>query len=614
MKYIALDIETSGLNFMRCCIWSLAINDGGKVHVFHNCNGLTKKDVPVKFLKMIADPKICKIIHRSIFDAPFIRHHLGVDCPNIWDSENLEVVIQGMRFSSSVKNISPGSALEKTLKAHSVALKYVLGRYRLPVPKKEIREQFIDRPKGRPFTAEELKYMADDVTPLLKLQQYQEVLLKHLGLWELALMENLASHRYADIKYRGIGFSKKIWGELADFYGAEYKRRMAKLPNTVANWGSEKQVKEFFKNRGVLIESYSQLDSVYLKTRDKVLGDFMVARELKKAVDAYGWNWFQDTVDSKGKVNPSSQYVDPDDRVRCDYTQSVNTGRNSALNPNLQQLPGKGNTNLVHLHVMNLIRSERKVEKLAWRHREAFIPAKGKDLIDLDFGGQEIGIMAAMAGEDLWINAMLRGEDVHALTAYTIDPQMWRSAAEKGCTFPKKCKCPEHQLIREPAKINNFRLAYGGGAESFAAATGRNIIDATAYVAAHRRAIPHLIRKLESNGNAAIRDGVAYSADPYKRRFVLTASEKWQFRNMGKNYPIQGAGANMLKLTLASLPMFIPVVCVIHDQIIVECPKAKTKEYAAICKKVMEDAAAYITGIKGLIKVTPEIKNNIAKN
>jgi DNA polymerase I-like protein with 3'-5' exonuclease and polymerase domains len=613
MKFIGVDVEARGLRLKKSPVWILSLSDGKKHEIYHNCNGLTAKDIPAKVKQVLEDSNVCKIIHRSIYDIPMIREWLGANIVNVWDSENCEVIIQGMRFTTTTKNIEAGSALDILMTRHNVQLKYVLKRYGLPVPKKEIREQYIDRPYGKPFTKDELTYPIDDVKSLVQLQKIQQALLIREGMLPLAQMENLAAIRYADIKYRGIGFDKKRWGELADFYGAEYRRRLAKLPKDVANWGSEKQVKEYFKRKGIIIPSYKVLDEVYLATRNKTLGEFMLTQELKKAVTSYGWSWFKDTIGTDGKVKPHSDYVDPDGRIRCDYTQSINTGRNSSSDPNLQQLPGKGNTNLVHLYVMSLIRAANKVDKIEWRHREAFVPAKGNVFIDLDFGGQEIGIMAAMADEQLWINAMLRSEDVHALTAYTIDPDAWQATAEKGCTFPKKCKCEGHKDLREPAKINNFRLSYGGGSASFGKATGRNIIDATAYVAAHKRAIPSLSRKLEINGNLAVREGKTYSADPYKRRFNLIAEEAWQYKNKGKNYPIQGAGANMLKLALASLPMFIPVVCVIHDQVIVECKKAEAPKFAKICKKVMEDAAAYITGIKGLVKVEPEIKMNIMK-
>jgi DNA polymerase I-like protein with 3'-5' exonuclease and polymerase domains len=180
--------------------------------------------------------------------------------------------------------------------------------------------------------------------------------------------------------------------------------------------------------------------------------------------------------------------------------------------------------------------------------------------------------------------------------------------------FPKKCKCPGHQKLREPAKIQNFRLAYGGGVESFAEFMGWETINASRYIGMHKRAIPTLDKYLNMNGRDAQATGIAFSADPYRRRLVLQGQESWQIRNQGMNYPIQSAGANMLKLAMMSLPWQYPIVLVIHDEIICEVPKAMAKETAHALKAVMEKAADYITGIKGLIRVEPKIQMNIMKD
>lgn len=282
----------------------------------------------------------------------------------------------------------------------------------------------------------------------------------------------------------------------------------------------------------------------------------------------------------------------------------------SMNNPNLQQLPGEGNNDPLRLKILELVTGNKKRKP---QHRRAFVPRKGYSFVIGDFSGQEIGIMAAMSGEKIWIEAMLRGEDIHALTAYMISSGEWDSKAEKKCTFPKKCDCPGHKKMRDPAKTNNFMLAYGGGAEKFAKATGLDKITARAYVAAHKRVIPKLTRVLALNGQKALDTGVSYSADPYRRRRVLRGREGWQIVNQGKNNPIQAAGANMLKLAMISLPDSLDIVLVIHDEIILEVKNSECKKASKILQSIMEQSADYITGIKGLIKVEPRIAQNLMK-
>lgn len=285
----------------------------------------------------------------------------------------------------------------------------------------------------------------------------------------------------------------------------------------------------------------------------------------------------------------------------------------SMSNPNLQQLPGEGNADMIHKQVMSILYKANGLSKSKPRHREAFVPAKGKCFVIGDFGGQEIGIMAAASGERLWINAMLRGEDVHSLTASLVNPSEWASSTVRGCTFPKKCECPGHQELRKPAKINNFMLAYGGGPQKLAATTGMDQLAARMYVGAHKRVIPNLTRYLDKCGKTAMDTGVAYSADPYRRRRVLRGEESWQIRNQGMNTPIQSAGANMLKLAMISVPDWAPIVLVIHDEIILEVPIKDVVKAGVMLKTVMEKSADYITGIKGLIKAEPRVAFNIMK-
>lgn len=571
MKYIAIDIEAIGLKPYNGTVWMLSVTEGKKTYLYENCSGLSRKDLPKELIAKLEDPSYCKIIHNSEYDGPYIGLNLGCKIRNIWDTYLCEIVIQGMR-------IPRGSRDENLKLKYSAGLEYVLQRYGFPKPDKSIRNTFIGREKGIPFTKEEKEYAKNDTKYLLAIQKAQEFLLTRDNLLEVALLENKVAERIIAMRMQGIGFNKDIWVKIAEENTREFNKRMAKLPKEVENWNSEKQVKKYFMDRGILIESYEDLDKVYKSTKNTTLGNFISARALHKSVTSYGLNWLEEG------------FVDADNRIRCNVDQIINTGRNSMSNPNLQQLPAEG------------------------KHRSAFVPKKGHSFVIGDFSGQEIGIMAAMAQEDLWIEAMLRGEDIHALTASIINPSQWYASGSKGCTFPKKCKCPGHLEMRKPAKINNFMLAYGGGPMKFAESTGIDMLAAKVYVAAHKRVIPRLTRTLEKNAREALDTGVSFSADPYRRRRVLRGQEPWQIANQGKNNPIQSAGANMLKLAMISIPESLPIVLVIHDEIILEVPTKDAKKASKILKNVMEQAADYITGIKGLIKVEPRIAQNLMKD
>lgn len=584
MRYVAIDLETVGLRPYRGTIWMLAYNDGKKVTVYHNCNGMSRRDIPREVVKVLEDDAVCKIVHSSEFDLPYLQLSeagngtvakeafvaMGITVRNIWDTRLCEQVILG-------RAVPRGNRDQALNEAYSASLQYTLKRYGLAKLDKGIRANFVDRPRGLKFTKTEIDYAASDVKDLLELQKAQEFILTRDGLIELALLENRCAERIAQMRVNGIGFSKERWIAIAKRNSSEFEKRQGRLPSSVANWNSTSQVKAFFKKRGILINSYDELDAVLEATGDEVLRDFISARSLHKAVTSYGLNWLEEG------------YVDADSRIRCNVEQIINTGRMSMSNPNLQQLPANG------------------------AHRSAFVPKKGQVFVIGDFTGQEIGIMAAASDEKIWVDALLRGDDVHSLTASVLYGNEWAEGKERGCKFPKKCSCTAHKNLRNSAKVLNFMLAYGGGPQKFAEKTGVTEMEARVIVNRYKRIIPRLTKWLFKNGQDALNTGESYSADPYRRRRVLAGDEEWHIVNQGKNSPIQAAGANMLKLTMVSLPEEFPVVLVIHDEVVLEVPTSKAKKAVTALKAVMEKSADYITGIKGIIKVTPRIAKDLTK-
>jgi DNA polymerase I-like protein with 3'-5' exonuclease and polymerase domains len=247
------------------------------------------------------------------------------------------------------------------------------------------------------------------------------------------------------------------------------------------------------------------------------------------------------------------------------------------------------------------------------QHREAFVPAKGHVFVIGDFSSQEIGIAAAASKEETWIKAILRGEDVHSLTASIVYPSEWRAGAEKGCSFPKKCKCHTHVKLREYAKVTNFTVIYGGGPGNIAKKTKMSDKDARTLVTKFKRAVPKLTRWLDQNGTYTVKNRISYSADPYLRRRKVRDPEEWQLRNIGKNSPIQSCGANMTKLAMISIPEEFPIVLTIHDELVLEVKKSQAGKAVKALKAVMEKAADYCTEVPGLIKVEPRIANSLGK-
>lgn len=582
MNYRYLDIEAIGLRPFGGVVWMVSWFDLKRLRVFHNCFGMTRKDLPENIIREMEDPTICKVIQNAEYDGPYIELVLGIRIRNIADTRLNEIVIQGFQLARrKTKEMTPYQLAE--YKAHSSSLEYTALRYGLPQLDKTITKNFIGRPKGTSFSKAEIDYAGMDTKILAPLLTAQTYILERDQQLEVALLEGKVVEGVIRMRVNGLGISTQLWRAQVEEDLATMRKIENALPKQVKNWNSPAQVKQFFRNRGILIPSFDDLETVYETTHDPILGEFLKLRELFTATTKYGLKW----------IGP--EFVDADGRIRCNWEQIVDTGRMAVSNPPIHGLPQK--SPLMH------------------RRRACFVPRKGYSYVIGDYPSQELGIMAARAGERLWIDALKRGDDVHAVTASIIFQDQWEHGREKGCTFPRKCKCKGHQGPRSLTKTLNYMLAYGGGVTKFMFLTGKQKIESAKIMGRHARAVPLVTRMLDRDGKDAIATRVSYSGDPYKRRRVIRESEEYRLRNTGMNNPVQAAAANMVKLAVISLPEKFAdfLVFIWHDEIVLEVPINLCKVACKVLKKSMERSADYITGIEGLLQVEPRIAKNLLK-
>jgi DNA polymerase-1 len=354
------------------------------------------------------------------------------------------------------------------------------------------------------------------------------------------------------------------------------------MPVQVSNWNSPAQAKKYFTSMGIPVTSLDDLtDDFVKKYNDDTLNKFVEMRKLSTNSSKYGKNFL---YDKEGRY-----LVDPDGRIRADFFQILNTGRFSCSRPPLHGLPREG------------------------EQRGAIVARKGCVFVAGDFKGQELGIMAAASGERLWIDALLRGDDPLSLMASMIFKD-WAQTTEKGCVFPKKCKCKQHKVYRQDAKTITYGIAYGAYAKSISEKINRTVNDTQKLLYKFSVAAPKLHRWLNKNAKDSILTRTSYSADIYRRRRTIRDPQEWMVRNVGYNNPVQSSGANMMKLSMISLNKKWKQVMPWHDDLILEVKKSEAKKAIKELKAVMEKAADYCTGIPGLIKVDPRITKSLQKD
>lgn len=227
------------------------------------------------------------------------------------------------------------------------------------------------------------------------------------------------------------------------------------------------------------------------------------------------------------------------------------TGRMASMNPNVQNIP------------RNL--------------RSIFKAEEGNVFVIADFSQIELRIASEYVGEEKMLHAFRQGKDLHRYTA---------------SIFLGK---PEEEITKEErqlAKAVNFGLIYGISAKGLveyaktygidlSLESAQKIRDSffeyyTSFKAWHERVKKELKDYKESRGHTLL--GRPYVAHTFPDAV---------------NYPIQGTGADLLKLSVLMFDAELrreglkaKVVNLVHDEILVECKE----EYAEYIKELLKRA------------------------
>jgi len=250
------------------------------------------------------------------------------------------------------------------------------------------------------------------------------------------------------------------------------------------------------------------------------------------------------------------ELVEEDGRIHGEFNQVVAaTGRLSSQNPNLQNIP---------------VRTE-----LGQEIRSAFTAERGHRLVKADYSQIELRLAAHLSGDEKMIEAFRSGQDIHEQTARALG------------------------LIRRQAKTLNFGVLYGMGPQSFARAAGVSAEEARSFIGRYREQYAGLARFVEATMEETRATELVTTMFGRRRHTPEINSRapaiRAQAERIAFNFPIQGSAADILKQAMiqlhAQLKKKFPeakMVLTVHDELVVEAPKAEAEELAGDMKKIME--------------------------
>jgi DNA polymerase I len=280
--------------------------------------------------------------------------------------------------------------------------------------------------------------------------------------------------------------------------------------------------------------------------------------------------WREVTKLKNTYIDVIPQLVDPrDGRLRTEFNQTATaTGRLSSTNPNLQNIPVRG--------------------ELGRRIRRAFV-AKDDDyvLLAADYSQIELRLMAHLSGDEAMRQAFAQSQDIHDFTAR----QIFNVPAD-GEVDPNQ---------RRMAKSVNFGLFYGMSEFGLAQRLEIGRAEAKEIMTAYFARFPSVRAYIERTLEEGRRNGYVATILGRRRYMPDLISGNYMLRGAAEreatNAPLQGSAADLMKLAMVRIDRALKeagydatMLLQIHDELIFEVRSNQLSEVASLVRTSMEEA------------------------
>jgi DNA polymerase I len=461
--------------------------------------------------------------HNLRFDGAWLLEKLGLRVPRMFCT------------MTAAKLLSNGTELRNDLGA-------VLERF---LSVSVVKDQGASDWGGMFLTDDQLEYAANDVRHLPALHAELTVNLKEQGLLDVFDLEMVLLPTVIDMQHEGMFVSRPTLQTILDSatslkrtFEPELKRHLGFWKNFM----SYNQVRDAFGKIGV------ELPDTSFETLKPVEHPAAGVLLRYRAADM-----------ERRQAESLLKTVQTDGRIRCQFKPiGPETGRFASSDPNLQNV------------------------KAAGRLRSAFsTPDPGRCLVVADYSQIELRVAAHFSQDREMLGAFAAGIDLHTKTAASV-----------------LCKAPEEvtKADRKLAKGLNFGLTYGQGPKGFVKYmrnkfdTVLTLKEAEDYIAAFFNLYQGLAQWHRDAWEAAPRvtEGRTVTG---RRRLIPEGEPNWKRFQAKINFVVQGSCADGLKLAMRDLHRKLPdqskLIATVHDELLVECPRARAEEVLSITQDAM---------------------------
>lgn len=275
-------------------------------------------------------------------------------------------------------------------------------------------------------------------------------------------------------------------------------------------------------------------------------------------------------------IDTLPELVDPaDGRIHTSFQQAVTaTGRLSSTNPNLQNIPVRGEEGR--------------------RIRSAFVAEPGHVLVSADYSQIEFRVLAHMCGDKALLDMFATGRDIHSETACRLF-----DTGPLGITSD----------MRRQAKIVNFGILYGMSPFGLARRLGVNLAAAKKMIDTYFKRFPGVGAFINRLIADAAGTGVAKTLYGRIRPIPDLTSRNRNLREAAErlavNTPIQGTAADIVKIAMIKADRALKasgvrgrMILQVHDELVLEVPGPDVQKASEVLKTAMEGAADLLVPLK----------------
>ena len=497
---------------------------------------------------ILADRKITKAVH-DLKPALLALHRAGV--------EQVEPAFDTMIAAYLLNPNRRGHALD------SVALEvlgYQLGTGQVEQPKEGPADLFgsADTAAAVVPAAAEAAAVAVKLVPILRDRLEEQGSLHLFNDIEMPLVPVLA-----EIERNGFGLDVKVLHEQSKELERELENIMGNITRLA---GQEFNVNSPKQLAAVLFDKLGLKPGRKTKTGYSTDEDTLTQLAMQHELPVQILNYRSLSKLKSTYVDAFPALVNPETgRLHTSLNQTVAaTGRLSSTEPNLQNIPVKGDH--------------------GFRIREAFVSSKGHTLLCADYSQIEPRILAHLSGDPKLKKVFERGEDIHTATAVEIFKLLPENITKE---------------MRRVAKTVVFGIVYGISPFGLAQNIGVSQADAKKYIDTYFERYAGVKAFIDRTIEEAKEKGYTTTITGRRRPIPELQSSDPAQRSYGErqavNSPIQGSAADAIKIAMiavlnklhAELPD-TKMILQVHDELIFEVPEKDLTKAKHLVRAEME--------------------------